>query len=102
MDKSRLEKAALAYANLDFLNSPDGRVLRILAEYLEPLARFRRERIQDTVVFFGSARFANMSTARGNLQLLEKPGPRQPLLPYYQPATLHGAPHARQTPLKLR
>jgi uncharacterized protein (TIGR00730 family) len=47
----------LAYENPQFLNSPDGRILRILSEYAEPLARFRREQIQDTVVFFGSARF---------------------------------------------
>jgi len=52
-----LERAPLAYQNEEFLDSPDGRVLRILAEYQEPLARFRRERIEDTVVFFGSARF---------------------------------------------
>ena len=52
-----LERAELAYENPAFLNSADGRVIRILAEYTEPLARFRRERIQDTVVFFGSARF---------------------------------------------
>ena len=49
--------APLAYENRAFLNSPDGRAIRILAEYSEPLARFRRERIQDTIVFFGSARF---------------------------------------------
>ncbi len=45
-----------AYKNLEFLNSRDARVLRILAEYLEPQARFQRYRIRDTVVFFGSAR----------------------------------------------
>ena len=45
-----------AYKNLEFLNSPDARAMRILAEFLEPLAHFRRERIRDTVVFFGSAR----------------------------------------------
>ncbi len=53
----RLERASLAYENSDFIDSPDGRLLRIIAEYQEPLARFRRERIADTVVFFGSARF---------------------------------------------
>ena len=52
-----LPRAPLAYHNPDFLDSDDGRLLRILAEYQEPLARFRRERIEDTVVFFGSARF---------------------------------------------
>ncbi len=44
--------APMAYLNPDFLNSPDGRILRILSEYQEPLSRFRREKIQDTVVFF--------------------------------------------------
>src|SRR5256885_10541235 len=62
MDKI-LKPAPLAYENEQFLNSPDGRVLRILAEYIEPLARFRREQIQDTVVFFGSARFHNRDDA---------------------------------------
>ena len=52
-----LSKAPLAYENPAFLNSPDGRIIRILAEYSEPLGHFRRERVQDTVVFFGSARF---------------------------------------------
>jgi len=46
----------VAYLNDKFLHSPDARALRILAEYLEPLAHFRREKIRDTVVFFGSAR----------------------------------------------
>src|SRR5690349_14107503 len=46
----------VAYLNEGFLNSPDARILRILAEYLEPLAHFRRQKIRDTVVFFGSAR----------------------------------------------
>jgi uncharacterized protein (TIGR00730 family) len=52
-----LQRAPLAYENPEFLDSPDGRLFRILAEYQEPLVRFRRERIADTVVFFGSARF---------------------------------------------
>jgi uncharacterized protein (TIGR00730 family) len=54
----RAPGAPLAYANKEFLDSADARAIRILAEYLEPLARFRREGIQDTVVFFGSARLA--------------------------------------------
>src|SRR3954471_20618556 len=73
-----LPAAPLAYENSDFLNSPDGRVLRILSEYSEPLARFRREKIQDTVVFFGSARFASLSDAQGALTVLEKPGSARP------------------------
>jgi uncharacterized protein (TIGR00730 family) len=46
----------LAYRNEAFLDGADGRPLRILAEYLEPMARLRREQIHDTIVFFGSAR----------------------------------------------
>ena len=46
----------LAYLDPEFLESEEARPLRILAEYLEPLQRFRAQNIQDTVVFFGSAR----------------------------------------------
>jgi uncharacterized protein (TIGR00730 family) len=74
-------RAPLAYENKKFLNSPDGRILRILAEYQEPLSRFRRERIQDTIVFFGSARFHSRSDAEEALQLLEKPGSAKPAPP---------------------
>jgi len=62
--------APLAYENPDFLNSPDGRILRIMSEYVEPLARFRREQIQDTVVFFGSARFLSSEDANLTMQKL--------------------------------
>src|SRR5262249_51901684 len=64
------ESAPLAYENPQFLNSPDGRILRIMSEYAEPLARFRREQIQDTVVFFGSARFLSSEDANKILQNL--------------------------------
>jgi hypothetical protein len=68
----KLKSAPLAYENASFVTSPDGRILRILAEYQEPLARFRREQIQDTVVFFGSARFQGSDDARRNLTVVEK------------------------------
>jgi uncharacterized protein (TIGR00730 family) len=68
----KLKSAPLAYENASFVTSPDGRILRILAEYQEPLARFRREQIQDTVVFFGSARFQGNDDARRNLTVVEK------------------------------
>src|SRR6202521_5637229 len=67
----KLKPAPLAYENHAFLNSPDGRILRILAEYQEPLSRFRREQIQDTVVFFGSARFEGADAAKKNLAALK-------------------------------
>ncbi len=49
----RVEKA---YKNLEFLNSPDARTVRLIAEFLEPASRFRRQNVKDTIVFFGSAR----------------------------------------------
>ena len=73
-DQLKFTRAPLAYENTKFLNSPDGRILRILSEYQEPLSRFRRDRIQDTIVFFGSARFHSRSEAEETLQLLERPG----------------------------
>jgi len=78
------QRATLAYENKKFLDSPDGRILRILAEYQEPLSRFRRERIQDTIVFFGSARFHSRSDAEEALMLLDKPGSAKPAPPEEQ------------------
>ena len=78
--------ASLAYENPDFLNSPDGRMLRIMAEYTEPMARFRRERIQDTVGFFGSARFHALDVACQKLELLDNTGSVQPAPEAEQPA----------------
>src|SRR5512141_3138062 len=63
-----------AYENTQFMNSPDARMLRIVSEYTEPLARFRRQNVQDTVVFFGSARVHSPDEAQRKLLALEKPG----------------------------
>ena len=46
----------VAYKDEAFMDSPDARSLRILSEYLEPLSHFRKEKVRDTIVFFGSAR----------------------------------------------
>src|SRR5271154_6472653 len=62
-----LNSAPLAYENEQFLTSPDGRIFRLLSEYSEPLSRFRREQIQDTVVFFGSARIPSAEKAAARL-----------------------------------
>jgi len=67
MKDTPLKSAPLAYNNETFLASPDGRILRLLSEYIEPLSRFRREQIQDTVVFFGSARLPSRASATGKL-----------------------------------
>jgi len=83
-----LECASLAYENPEFLNGADGRLIRIVAEYLEPLARFRREQIQDTVVFFGSARFRGREEANHELELLDNTGSTQPAPSHEQPASV--------------
>lgn len=82
----QLPKAPLAYENPSFLNSADGRLIRIVAEFMEPLARFRHEHIQDTVVFFGSARFRGREEADHELELLENTGSTRPAPSEEQPA----------------
>ncbi|HHN74193.1 MAG TPA: lysine decarboxylase, partial [Acidobacteria bacterium] len=68
-----------AYRNLEFLSSAQARTLRLLAEYLEPEARFERFNVDDTIVFFGSAR------ARRPAENDSPQAPR-PLDRYYQAA----------------
>ena len=97
-----LENASLAYENEAFLNSPDGRIIRILSEYSEPLARFRRERIQDTVVFFGSARFRALDEAHRELELLENTGSSQPAPEEEQPARQPEIEQGTTSELRLR
>ncbi|HYM20907.1 MAG TPA: TIGR00730 family Rossman fold protein [Candidatus Kapabacteria bacterium] len=56
-------QAEKAYLNESFLVSPEARLLRILAEYMEPRSRLAKERIKDTIVFFGSARIKSLEEA---------------------------------------
>ena len=67
----------LAYLYPEFLESNEARPIRILAEYLEPLRRFKEQKIQDTVVFFGSARIDSRERAERALQTLRARGVRQ-------------------------
>jgi uncharacterized protein (TIGR00730 family) len=57
-----------AYLDHSFLKSEDARPIRILAEYLEPQRRFKLQNIQDTVVFFGSARIHSREAAQHALE----------------------------------
>ena len=66
----------LAYMDDDFLESDDARPIRIIAEYLEPLRRLKEQNIQDTVVFFGSARVHSRMEAARALDRLKKRGTR--------------------------
>jgi uncharacterized protein (TIGR00730 family) len=63
-----------AYRNEGFLNSRDGRPLRILSEYLEPKSRFDRENVDDTIVFMGSARTLPREQAEANLKKVQAEG----------------------------
>jgi uncharacterized protein (TIGR00730 family) len=62
----------LAYMDDEFLESDDARPIRILAEYLEPLRRLKEQNIQDTVVFFGSARVHSRVDATRAFDRLKK------------------------------
>jgi len=62
----------LAYHDQEFLESDEARPLRVIAEYLQPLRRFREQNIQDTVVFFGSARVHSRTTAERALKRLRE------------------------------
>jgi len=66
-DKKPL-RPALAYEDERFMNSPDARPLRILAEYLEPMERFEDLRVSDTIVVMGSARVLPRDVAEARLQ----------------------------------
>jgi uncharacterized protein (TIGR00730 family) len=70
-----------AYSNVDFLNSPDARTIRMLSEFLEPRKRFRDEHISDTIVFFGSARVLSPKIAKHNLNLIKRTLNNKKVLP---------------------
>jgi uncharacterized protein (TIGR00730 family) len=71
-----MSQQPLAYLDPLFLDSDEGRPVRILAEYLDPLKRFKDQKIQDTVVFFGSARVDSRERAERALKTLRARGER--------------------------
>jgi len=70
IDNREMSKQRKAYLDPTFLKSEDARPIRILAEYLDPLRRFKEQDIQDTVVFFGSARIHSRERAQVQLEEL--------------------------------
>ena len=72
MEKDHGTKASKAYEDKEFLNSPDARIIRILAEMIEPRHRFRKERNRDSIVFFGSARTPSPKQALDQLKEAKK------------------------------
>ena len=71
-----IDKPKKAYENDNFLNSADGRVLRMLAEYLHPKSKFRKHKIMDTIVFFGSARLKSKRDALADFRKINKMNPK--------------------------
>src|SRR5712671_5330064 len=71
-----MSQQPVAYLYREFLESPEARPIRILSEYLEPLRRFKDQKIQDTVVFFGSARVDSRERAERALATLRARGVR--------------------------
>jgi uncharacterized protein (TIGR00730 family) len=69
MQKAKPDKA---YRNTGFLDSPEARPLRLLSEYIEPLHRFRKHQIRDTIVFFGSSRVKAPEESRRQLRAIRE------------------------------
>ncbi len=71
-EHAKVRGPSKAYLDLRFLNSRDARELRILSEYLEPASRFKWQRIEDTIVFYGSARAISRQEAEKQLAILKE------------------------------
>jgi len=73
-DSKQLRRRIKAYEDVRFLESKDARALRMLAEYLEPLSRFKRHGVRDTIVFMGSARLISRQAAETALARARESG----------------------------
>ena len=79
------DELKFSYEELDFIQSKEGRIFRVLAEYQYPNQKFKEEGIENMIVFFGSARAPSPDIAVS----LKKKDPKNPLLkmaPYYDAA----------------
>jgi uncharacterized protein (TIGR00730 family) len=66
--------AILAHQDEFFINSPEGRDIRVLAEFMAPANRFKAHKIKNTLVFFGSARTLSVEDCAQKLALAQKSG----------------------------
>ncbi|MFC1624167.1 LOG family protein [Candidatus Omnitrophota bacterium] len=82
-----------AYKNKDFLNSPPARLIRILSEMIEPATRFRKYKVKDTVVFFGSSRIFSRNATSRNLRRIKA---RMKRVKYPSPDLKHQYEQARR------
>ena len=65
------------YFNKEFLSSPEGRSVRILSEYYGPLKNIKKNKIFDTIVFFGSARIKSKKEAKTIFDSLSRSATQQ-------------------------
>jgi uncharacterized protein (TIGR00730 family) len=72
MPSRHRNKVPPAYLEPNFIQSTAARPLRILAEYLDPQTRLRREGVGDTIVMFGSARILPRARAVAQLHRAER------------------------------
>ena len=66
------EKPEKAYKSVEFLNSPEARMIRMMSEYLEPRRRFCHQNVRDTIVFYGSARACDLAAADRDLAAIKQ------------------------------
>jgi uncharacterized protein (TIGR00730 family) len=72
-----MKKPVKAYQDVDFLNSSDGRTVRIITEYLQPKSKFKKYKVMDTIVFFGSSRLKPRRDALKDYSTIESSNPKQ-------------------------
>ena len=71
-----MKKPTKAYQDLDFLNSSDGRIVRLITEYLQPKSKFKQHKVMDTIVFFGSARLKARKDALKDYNKIKSSSPQ--------------------------
>lgn len=74
----KISKPVKAYENREFLNSSDARIIRMLAEFIEPQSKFRKHKIVDTIVFFGSARLKSKKESLAEYNKFKVMNPKIP------------------------
>ena len=60
-----------AFHNPEFMESSDARPIRIMSEYMEPRTRFERLNVNNTIVFFGSARTRSLEDAQARVRVAQ-------------------------------
>ena len=75
---TKQNKPLKAYENSEFLNSSDARIIRMLAEFIEPQTKFRKHKIIDTIVFFGSARLKSKKESLAEYNKFKVMNPKTP------------------------